>query len=49
MPAPATMSVQEKWQLMRQFDRVLMQQLSATAMPQHFVDRRECAAVASDL
>jgi hypothetical protein len=26
-------SVQEKWQLMRQFDRVLMQQLSATAMP----------------
>src|SRR5215204_3273957 len=29
-----TRSTQEKWQLMRQFDRVLMQQLSATAMPQ---------------
>src|SRR5215203_3954645 len=29
-----TRSAQEKWQLMRQFDRVLMQQLSATAMPQ---------------
>jgi hypothetical protein len=28
-----TISAQEKWQLMRQFDRVLMQQLSATAMP----------------
>jgi len=30
----ADASPAEKWELMRQFDRVLMQQLSATAMPQ---------------
>src|SRR3954462_3429315 len=30
---PDILMLSEKWQLLRQFDRVLMQQLAATAMP----------------